>query len=65
MLDNRGSRVRFSTGAGNFSLRHRIQKGSGAHPSPIQWVPGALSLRVKRPGLEANRSPPSSAEVKE
>jgi hypothetical protein len=32
---------------------------------PIQLVPGALSLGVKRPGLEADYSPPSSAEVKE
>jgi hypothetical protein len=31
---------------------------------PIQRVPGALSLRVKRPGREADHSPPSSAEVK-
>jgi hypothetical protein len=30
----------------------------------IQWVPGALSLVVKRPGCEADHSPPSSAEVK-
>jgi len=28
-------------------------------------VPGALSLGVKRPGHEADHSPPSSAEVKE
>jgi hypothetical protein len=33
--------------------------------SSIQWVPGALSLGVKRPGREADHSPPSSAEVKE
>jgi hypothetical protein len=32
---------------------------------PIQWVPGALSLGVKRPGREADHSPPSSAGVKE
>jgi hypothetical protein len=32
---------------------------------PIQWVPRALSLGVKRPGREADHSPPSSAEVKE
>jgi hypothetical protein len=32
---------------------------------PIQWTPGALSLEVKRPGCEADHSPPSSAEVKE
>jgi len=25
---------------------------------PIQWVPGALSLWVKRPGHEADHSPP-------
>jgi hypothetical protein len=31
---------------------------------PIHWVPEALSLGVKRPGREANHSPPSSAEVK-
>jgi len=30
---------------------------------PIQWVPGGLSLQVKRPGREADHSPPSSAEV--
>jgi hypothetical protein len=32
---------------------------------PIQWVLGTLSLGVKRPGREADHSPPSSAEVKE
>jgi len=31
----------------------------------ILWVPGALSLGVKRLGSEADYSPPSSAEVKE
>jgi len=31
---------------------------------PIPWVKGALSLGVKRLGREANRSLPSSAEVK-
>jgi hypothetical protein len=30
-----------------------------------QWVPGDLSLGVKRPGREADHSLPSSAEVKE
>jgi hypothetical protein len=30
----------------------------------IHWVPGALSLVVKRPGHEPDRSTPSSAEVK-
>jgi hypothetical protein len=33
--------------------------------SPIHWVPGAVSLRVKRPRREADHSPPSTVEVKE
>jgi hypothetical protein len=32
VLDDRGSGVRFSAGAGNFSLHHRVQNWSGAHP---------------------------------
>jgi hypothetical protein len=32
-LDDRGSRVRFPVGAGNFSLHHRVQNSSGAHPA--------------------------------
>jgi hypothetical protein len=30
-LDNQGSGVRFPAVAGNFSLHHRVQNGSGAH----------------------------------
>jgi hypothetical protein len=36
----------------------------GPTQPPIQGVPGALFLGVKRPGSEADHSPPSSAEVK-
>jgi hypothetical protein len=32
-LDDRGTRVRFPTWGGNFSLHHRVQNGSGAHPA--------------------------------
>jgi hypothetical protein len=32
---------------------------------PIQWVPGALFMGVKRPGREANHQLLSSAEFKE
>jgi hypothetical protein len=32
-LDDRGSRVRFPVGTGNFSLHHSVQNGSGAHPA--------------------------------
>jgi hypothetical protein len=31
--DDRGSRIRFPTGAGNFSLHHRVQNASEAHPA--------------------------------
>jgi hypothetical protein len=37
----------------------------GPTQPPIQWVPGALSLGVKRQGREADHSPSSGAEVKE
>jgi hypothetical protein len=32
-LADRGSRIRFPVGAGNFSLHHCVQNGSGAHPA--------------------------------
>jgi hypothetical protein len=32
-MDDRVSRVRIPAGAGNYSLRHRVQNGSGAHPA--------------------------------
>jgi len=37
----------------------------GASQTPIQGVPRALSLGVKRPEHEADKSPPSTAEVKD
>jgi hypothetical protein len=36
----------------------------GPTQPPIQWVPAALSLRVKQPGREAGHSAPSNAEIK-
>jgi hypothetical protein len=36
----------------------------GSTQPPIRWVPGPVSLGVKRPEREADHSPPSSAEVK-
>jgi hypothetical protein len=32
-LDDWGCKVRFPVGAGNFSVHHRVQNGSGAHPA--------------------------------
>jgi hypothetical protein len=62
--DDRGSRVRFPAQAGNCSLHHRVQTGSGAHPAsyPI-GTGGDLCLEVKRAECEADHSPPSNAEV--
>jgi hypothetical protein len=64
-LDDRGSRVRMPAGAGNFSLHHRIQTDSGAHPAfyPMDNR-GSFPGGVKRPGREADHSPPPSTEVK-
>jgi hypothetical protein len=53
----RGLRISLFTTASRTAL--------GPTQPPIQWVPGALSLGVKRPRREADHSPPSSAEVKE
>jgi hypothetical protein len=46
------------------TLHTASRKVVGPTQPPTQWVPGALSLGVKRPGSEADHSPPSSAEVK-
>jgi hypothetical protein len=64
-LDVRGSRVRFPAGAGNFLFTTASRTALGPTQPPIQWIPGFLSLGVKRPVREADHSPPSSAEVKE
>jgi hypothetical protein len=52
-------------GLGIFLFTTASRTALGPTQPPIQWVPGALSLWVKRPGREADYSPPSSAEVKE
>jgi hypothetical protein len=41
-----------------------LQTGSGVHPTSYPVVTGSLSPGVKRPGCEADHSPPSSAQVK-
>jgi len=59
------SRVRFPAGAGNFSLHHRVQNGSGAHPVSYPMDTRGSFLGVKRAGRAADHSPPPNAEVKE
>jgi hypothetical protein len=48
----------------NFLISMSSRPAMGSTQPPIQWVPGALSRGVKRPGREADHSPPASAEVK-
>jgi hypothetical protein len=64
-LDDRGSRVRLLRGLGIFLFTTASRPVLGPTQPPIQWVTGALSLRVKLQGHEADHSPPASAEVKE
>jgi hypothetical protein len=56
--------VRISAGASFIPFSATSQTGSGSTQTPIQWAPGPLSSGIKRPGREADRSSPSSAEVK-
>jgi hypothetical protein len=64
-LDDRGSRVRLPVGAGIFLFTTASRTALGPTQPTIQWVPGALTLGVKRPGSEADHSPSSSAGVNE
>jgi hypothetical protein len=60
------------TGGPGFDFRQckifLLSTASGPTLGPTQplisWVLGALSTRVKRPGRDADHSPPSGAEVK-
>jgi hypothetical protein len=56
--------VRFPAGAGIFLYSTASRPALGPTQPSIKRVPEAFSLRVKWPGREADRSPPSSAEVK-
>jgi hypothetical protein len=47
-----------------FPLSSMSRPALGPTQPPVQWVPGVLSPGVKaRPGIDADRSPPPSAEV--
>jgi hypothetical protein len=62
VLDDRGVEVRVPEGSRILSTPRRPVWLRGP-PNP-QWVPGALSLGLKRQGREADHSPPTSAKVK-
>jgi hypothetical protein len=51
-------------GLGIFLFTTASRPALGSTQPPIQWVPRAFSVGAKRPGREADHSPPSSAEVK-
>jgi hypothetical protein len=51
-VDDRG--VRIPAGAGNFFLHHRVQTGSGAHPSSYPVVTAGSFPGDKAAGREAN-----------
>jgi hypothetical protein len=61
-LDDRGFESR--QGLGIFLFTTASRTALGPTQPHIQWVPGALSLGVKRPGRKDDHSSPSSAESK-
>jgi hypothetical protein len=54
----------FPSGVKNLHFSMSSRLALGPTQPPIQWVPGALSPWVERPGREADHSPPTSAKVK-
>jgi hypothetical protein len=48
----------------NFLFSMSSKPVLGSTQPPIQWIPRAVSPGVKRPGREADHSPPTSADVK-
>jgi hypothetical protein len=64
-LDDRGVGVPSPGRVKNFLFSMSSRPALESTQPPIQWVPGALSPWVERPGREADHSPPTSAEVNE
>jgi hypothetical protein len=56
--------VRFTAEVRDCSLLCSVLTAVGCIQPGMQWKPGPLSPVVKRPGHEADHSPPSSNEVK-
>jgi hypothetical protein len=63
--EDRGVGVQVPVVSRIFFSPHRPDRPWGSTQPPIQWVPGALSPGVKRPGREADQSLKARVEVKE
>jgi hypothetical protein len=63
-LDDRGVEVRVSVTAKTILLSMSSRPVLEPTQTPVQWVVGALSEGVKRPGRKVEHSPPINAEVK-
>jgi hypothetical protein len=61
-LDDREFESRQGLGIFLFTTASRM--ALGPTQPPIQWTPGALSLRVKRPRRDPDHSPSAAAEVR-
>jgi hypothetical protein len=61
-LDDRGFDSRQRMGIFLYTIASR--RALSPTQLPVQWVPGAISLGVKRQGREADHSSPPSVEVK-
>jgi hypothetical protein len=64
-LDDERVGVRIPVGGKNFYFSMSSIPALGPTQPFIQWVLGNFSPVVKRPGREADRSPPTSTEFKE
>jgi hypothetical protein len=56
--------VRVLVGYKNFHFFIMSRRALGPTQSPMQWLPGFISLGVKRLGREADHSRPTGTEMK-
>jgi hypothetical protein len=67
MITLQVARLKFAPGRsreGFLYLHHRVKTSSGLHPASYPMGTGDSFPEVKRPGGEADHSPPSSVEVR-
>jgi hypothetical protein len=64
MMMMRRRRRRRRRGKGYFSSPKACTPSPGPTKPSVEWVPGFICMEIKRPGREAGKSVPSSAELK-